>query len=285
MSNPASPLEIHVHDAGAIDALLKDAPGIERGTQSQIGLIDLPGVPDETLLKRMGVNKGLGHDEALRLQGDLITYREQLTAAGWNIPPLHDSVLAKVTDEWQIWEFEQFITGTNASALLRLGRSNTMKRYVMKQALRTMSQYIGSELPDSELYGRPLTTLPHGVDLKPANIVIDNLGVMWMVDTFGPKAIDEHGSFVSYNSKLDTLPMNALKAICATRQGAVLRFLRKTQEQWLSSGSSNEEEFIEDVDYALAFTPLPAHETDDIIVEINNGYPWLNAVYANAFKS
>ena len=76
-----------------------------------------------------------------------------------------------------------------------------------------------------------------------------------------------------------------MKAVCATRQGAMLRFLRKAQNLWLASGSTNEESLFEDLEYIMALVLLPEHEAQDILEEVDQGYPWLDEVYSNATQA
>jgi hypothetical protein len=261
--------------------LLLEVPGIELGQQSRPDIINIPGIPEDTLLKRMCAGKGLDRAEAAKISGSLSRYQEELAAAGWNIPQQYGAVLARVVSEWQIWALERFVPGMTGAEIFRHESNNSMKRHALGQVLGTMASYTVANAPECTLFGRQLTPLPHGVDLKPANIVLDERGKIWMVDTFAPKTIGPEGDFELYSSKLEALPSDASRTVCGTRQGALLRFLRKTQELWLASGSSCTDEFMDDVDYALALTPLPPIETDVILSEMNMGYPWLDRIYAD----
>lgn len=101
-----------------------------------------------------------------------------------------------------------------------------------------------------------------------------------MVDIFAPKELDADGKLSSYNSKLDPVSPGALAIVCATRQGALLRFLRKTQQEWVvKTESASTDEFIEDVDELLALSVLPADEAEMVVTEMGQGYPFLDTLY------
>ena len=202
MSNVPNPPEVQVCNIDAVNAWLKLVPGIEPGSQSRVGLIDLANKPEPLLLKQMGSGKGLDYDEALSIHGNYIIYRQQLIDAGWNIPHLHESALANVEDEWQIWGVEQLIEGTNAVKLFEHPHNDIMKLHVVKQIGRTLAGYCIEDTEKNYLYGRDLTMLPHGIDLKPENVMVDRLGFVWMVDTFGPKLIDKKVTLVHIVLKL-----------------------------------------------------------------------------------
>jgi hypothetical protein len=280
MSNiPLGLSDVWAPDPEAVGANLQPLDGVRLGLQSRVELMDLPGIPEGlVLLKRMGVDKGLTRDEASALQERLAPYREDLCVNGWNVPDLYATRLAATGKEWQIWSYEQYVPGQDMARLLESDGSQALARYAVRHVVDTLAGYNPSSLQSLTVDGQKLTLLPHGIDLQPANVVIADQGQVCTIDIFAPKEVDEYGNFVTYNPKLDEVSPYTLKIACATREGAILRFLRKTQKLWATNGLSADD-FIEDSDEMLAMSELSADEAKFIIADMDAGYPLLDAAY------
>jgi len=122
--------------------------------------------------------------------------------------------------------------------------------------------------------------LPHGLDLKLANLVLEPAtSQLYFVDLFGPKELDESGRWRIYSRKLDTLPADNLRIVTATREGAVLRFWRLARKSWEPDRArrvSLRDQFVDHLESMGA----PDDEFALIRNEIDQSFPWLNALYS-----
>lgn len=274
--------DVLVLDAEAVDANFQPVDSAELGTQSRVSSVELPGVPENTvLLKRMGVDRGLTRSEASVLQERLVPYRESLCAIGWRVPALYATRLATTGSEWQIWSYEYYVEGANMAQLVGENRPSVLARYAVRQVVDTLAKYPSDNGWRQVIDDQELTVLSHGIDLQPANIIVANDGAVRAVDIFGPKEVDTQGNPTTYNAKLENVSPHAIKVACATREGAMLRFLRKTQRLWTKSGLS-QDEFIDDIDEILAMSDLPVSEAKLIVNEMDNDYPLLDKAYRPA---
>jgi hypothetical protein len=131
------------------------------------------------------------------------------------------------------------------------------------------------------IVGKNLTRLPHGIDLKPANLVRSG-PIVYLVDIFGPKEITAEGVWKTYNPKLDGLSHQNLLAVCATREGAIIRLIRLAAQSWVSSGSIKADQLWGQLTPVLDQSGIPPHERDFILAEIDNDFPWMNELYSES---
>lgn len=269
------------HEPGVTFRVLQGA-GMSEGRQSRVSVLEYERGQETfaVLWKRMGAGKGLTHGEATALRARLHPYRADLIAAGWQVPQLLYTTVAELRGEHQIFSYEQFIPGGDGEHLLgNRAEPNFRKWYLVEEVIRILGSYPTDRLARTDLAGHRLTRLPHGLDLKLANYVLEQgSNRLSFVDLFGPKELDRRGSWLTYSHKLDSLAPASLLAVCATREGAILRCWRLAEQHWPGNGRTLEElrtEFVA----RLADLPLPAEEQAFITSEIEAGYPWLDGLY------
>lgn len=259
-----------------------NAPGISLGRQSRVSVLQfkLSSGTELVVWKRMGVDKGLTETEAESLHSRLRTYRRQLRNAGWNVPKLFHTHVAQVGTEWQIYSYEQYIVGGDADFAVRdPAEPNFRKWQLLRAAIETLGEYPADVLSRRSLLDREVTCLPHGLDLKLANLVNSGL-VVYFVDIFGPKELSDDGSWLTYNPKLDNLPEESLLAVCATREGAILRLFRLAEQSWIESGSLSKESIRGELRVVLTQSNIPRDECQFILGEVHKEYPWLDRIYS-----
>ena len=164
---------------------------ITPGRQSRVSVVeyDLQGSTHRVVWKRMGAGKGLDLGEAQEMRERLSPYRSSLEASGWRIPKLFYSEVEKLNDEFQIFSYEEFIPGGDAEHMVAdPEQPNFRKWYLIEKVFRLLYSYPEDQLERGHLLGRELTFLPHGLDLKLANLVLDpSDNQLFFVDLFGPK--------------------------------------------------------------------------------------------------
>lgn len=179
-----------------------EAPGISTGRQSRVSILEfrLQAGPEYVVWKRMGVDKGLTQNEANNLHDRLRRYRRSLRQYGWNVPKLFHTHTTQVGDEWQIYSYEEYIPGGDGDYMVRSPDQPNFKKWqLLRAAIETLAEYPASALSDVSIGGKSgLTLLPHGLDLKLANIVSSD-SVLYFVDFFGPKELTSDHHWVSYN--------------------------------------------------------------------------------------
>lgn len=255
--------------------------GISEGRQSRVSLLEYSAndKKERVIWKRMGAGKGLTHEEAQTLDGRLHSYRDTLTKYGWNVPNLFFHKVIDLESESQIFSYEKAIEGGDANIMVRNRKEPNFKKWhLLKSVLDTLSSQPSPDLKRIELLGKEVSALPYGIDLKLANVVLDREGKMFFVDLFCPKELDKNGNWATYLPKLDNLPEQNLKAVTATREGALLRMYRLAESEWASTGMTTEairNGFMEIMDAA----PLFSDEKRLIMKEIEEGFPWLDAIY------
>jgi hypothetical protein len=262
---------------------LESRPGMDSGRQSRVSLLayDYDGREHHVVWKRMGAGKGLAEDEASDLWKRLHPYREKLTARGWNVPLLYYSDVVEAGDgESQIFSYEQFIEGGDAAQMLKdPAQPNFRKWFFVEEVLRTLYRYESDLLVRGEVAGRTVSLLPDGLDLKAANFVLEkDSNELYFVDLFGPKELTEDRRWANYSPKIDTLPAENLRAICATREGIILRFWRLAVWLWSDGDDRGRELTREFLDRLEAIEP-PAEEFDLINEEIRSDCPWMDSLY------
>ena len=259
-----------------------DAEGISQGRQSRVSVLeyDRDGKTHQVIWKRMGANKRLTHEEAHQLWLRLDSYRTSLLGSGWTVPQLLYSAVVEISKvEHQIFSYEQFIPGGDGDSLLAdPSEPNFRKWHFVTEVLRRLYAYPARRT--NELGGRELTLLPHGLDLKAANLVLEpQTDQLYFVDLFGPKELTEDGNWRVFSPKIDPLPPRNLMAVCATREGCLLRFWRLARRLWEPEYTRRGLLTAELMEQLSRFDP-PHSEFDFIEQEIADGFPWLNELYS-----
>jgi hypothetical protein len=256
--------------------------GLSQGRQSRVSVLEYgtaDGEPRQVIWKRMAADRGLDRAEAQHFHERVGAYREALSAAGWNIPKLFYTGIVPINGETQVFSYEEFIAGGDGEQMMTdPATPNFRKWYFIEQAIRSLATY-----PDDvrrTIRGRQLTMLPHGLDFKAANFVLqEDTDQLYFIDLFGPKELNATGDgWLLYSPKIDDLPPENLLAICATREGAILRFWRLARRLWERPKDRRlglTPEFLERVEAA----GIPGRELDLIRSEIVNGCPWLDQLY------
>jgi hypothetical protein len=256
--------------------------GLSEGRQSRVSVLEYDRGHEtyRVLWKRMGAGKGLTAAEAGDLHARLQPYRQDLIATGWQVPQLLYTTVTTLPEEQQIFSYEQFIPGGDGEKQLGNEREpNFRKWFLVDEVVRTLAQYPQETVRRAEVAGQELTRLPHGLDLKLANCVLEaGTNQLYFVDLFGPKELDERGQWLTFSTKLDSLPEEALLAVCATREGAILRCWRLAEQHW-SNGSRSVEQLRQEFLARLPASALPEPEQRFIAKEIDAGYPWLDELY------
>lgn len=271
------------HEPGvAFRVVSSEEAGLSQGRQSRVSVLEYEAGGEllHVLWKRMGVGKGLDTDEASHMEARLQPYRQSLMDAGWHVPKVLYSRVSSLPSEQQIFSYEQFIAGGDGEKLLQnADEPNFRKWFLVSEVLRTLRDYPEDGLRRVNLVGQDVTLLPHGLDLKLANVVLEaGSNELYFVDLFGPKELDSNSQWLTYSTKLDRLPPEQLMAVTATREGAILRCWRLAEQHWHNGFSSPDElraEFLTRLDQI----GLPEAELRFIQAEVTAGYPWLDAIY------
>jgi hypothetical protein len=259
--------------------------GISQGRQSRVtvlGYDDPDGESRLVIWKRMGDGKRLARNEAEHMWERLPHYRQSLIDGGWYVPQLLFSTVVDVSaHESQIFSYEQFIPGGDGDNLLSApAEPNFRKWHFVTEVLRVLYQYKPEALTSTQLAGRSLTLLPHGLDLKAANFVLERgSDRLYFIDLFGPKELDEDGNWRTYSPKIDPLPQDNLRAVCATREGCVLRFWRLARRLW-EPEHERRGLLTDELLLRMESLGMPKAELDFIRAEIEAGFPWLDKLYS-----
>jgi hypothetical protein len=259
------------------------AEGISKGRQSRVSVLAYGQGSRErrVVWKRMGAGKGLDVEEAELMWQRLAHYREKLIAVGWRVPKLLYSAVVPISqDEVQIFSYEEYIRGGDAEVMLKdPEQPNFRKWYFVDKVLRTLYSYPPDSLRREEVAGRTVSLLPDGLDLKAANFVLEEgTDDLFFIDLFGPKELTDDGQWRVYSQKIDPLPADNLRAVCATREGSLLRFWRLARRLWKPDKRERiaiTEEFL---DHVAAIEP-PPEELAFIREEIENGCRWMEQLY------
>lgn len=257
------------------------AEGMSEGRHSRVSVLEyrVDDIPHRVLWKRMGRDKGLTRPEAELLESRLLPYRSDLQKYGWRLPKIFYTQVVSY-EETEIFSYEEVIGKGDAEHLIDHPEEPRFKKwFLLRETLETLARYPAESIRRRPIAGKELTLLPHGLDLKPANVVFDAENNLYFVDLFGPKELDKKGQWLTYSAKLDTLPPDNLMALCATREGAMLRFYRLTEMLWSKHGdvdvSEIRKEFI-----AMLESTLPRTEVALIKAEIEGNFPWLDKLYS-----
>ena len=256
---------------------------ITPGRQSRVSVLSYErlGAHHSVVWKRMAADKGLTEFEAHSMRDRLAPYRSSLEDAGWTIPKLFNATVVRVAGEYQIFSYEEYISGGDGEHMVASETEpNFRKWYLIEKILRLLLSYPNEVVRRAEIAEQELTLLPHGLDLKLANVVLEKeTNQLYFVDLFGPKELDASGAWKLYSPKLDSLPPDNLRVVCATREGAILRFWRLARRSWESSRAVRPHLDVEFLQRLLALDP-PAVEYHFIEQEIEQHFPWLNNLYA-----
>ena len=231
----------------------------------------------------MGVGKGLTEAEAALMRSRLEPYKRSLETAGWHVPKLFHSRVVDIDGEAQIFSYEEFVSGGDGDKMIAdVRQPNFRKWYLVEETLRRLYSYSETNTSRHLVAGEMVTLLPHGLDLKAANVVLEQgSDTLYFVDLFGPKELlgTPEPQWLIYNSKLDPLPAENLIAVCATREGAVLRFWRLARRLWETDRNLRDYLQPEFLDRLAALHP-PDQELAFIRHQLTQGLPWLNNIYA-----
>lgn len=256
-------------------------PGISQGRQSRVQVLEFKFATRSELIlwKHMGVGKGLTEKEAKRFHKRLRTYRRSLRS-GLEYPQV--TYVSRVGSEWLIFSYEQFIPRGDGDHVFRDGSvPNYRKWFLLRTVVGTLAEYPPASLKRKVLLGRKLTMLPHGLDLKLANLVASD-GRIWFVDLFGPKELNGSGRWLTYSRKIDSLAPDKLIAVYATREGLILRLFRLAEPSWISSGSIGIDSLRVNFEDVLEQSGIPQKEMRFIMDEVSRGFPWLDELYSES---
>ena len=255
---------------------------VSEGRQSRVSVLEY-GEGDKLnriIWKRMGVDKSLTQKEAVLLHERLQPYKKSLIDYGWVVPAIYHTEVIEIDGEYQIFSYEQFISGGDGEKMvMNPSEPNFRKWFLLRKVIESLANYPIGSTKRSEIKGVELSLLPHGLDLKLANVVLDKSGTLFFVDIFGPKELTTDGAWVTYSKKLDSLPENSLIAVCATREGSLLRLYRLLEKKWADTGGMDTDYLRQAFGEILKHLGFPNHESDFIQKEIASGYPWLDSIY------
>lgn len=258
-----------------------DPLGISSGRQSTVNVLQFQSQRQPVVVKRMGVGKNLTLDEANLFLERLRPYRWELRRSGWNVPKLFQTRVDVVDGEATILSYEEFVSGGDGQYSSESPEvPNYRKWFTIRSAVEILANYEKSTLDRKLVSGKQVTCLPHGLDLKLANLVVgESDNRLYFIDLFGPKELRSDGEWLTYSTKIDSVLPEDLKAVTATREGAILRMLRLAEESWVRSGSIDSSSFRQQIPSLLRQSQVPEIEAEFISNELKEGYPWLRQLY------
>ena len=218
---------------------------LSSGRQSRVSILEYESKKQNhrVIWKRMGAGKGLTRGEAAEAKANLIPYQKSLKAHGWQLPQLYYLKEVPTGNEYQIFSYEELVgQGDGEKIIIDPDEPNFKKWFIVRSVAEQMAKYFTPDLQKTSIMGKELTLLPHGLDLKPANVVTTDDRGLFFVDLFGPKLLEPGGKWKFYSPKLDSLSEETLLAVCGTREGALLRFMRLTERLWGQAGNHEKEE-------------------------------------------
>lgn len=250
------------------------------GRQSRVSALEIHKNTSVTkvIWKRCGVDKGLTESESKELCSRISPYRTVLQEHGWNVPEIYYSQPVQLAKEHVIFSYEHLIESVDVERMFKdEGTAHFERLSVIQKMISTLTNRHHARLQE-EVYGDYiLSSLPYGIDLKLANLILDHHGTLHFVDFFGPKEILPGGSWKSYTTKLDSLSEDRLKMVCATREGCILRMIKLALKN-LPVTLSKETYFHHFLD-SILLSDLPQREKDFIVQEITLNFPMLDKVY------
>lgn len=250
------------------------------GRQSRVSALEI--VKSDTVTKviwkRCGVEKKLTKEESQELCRRIAPYRENLKDFGWNVPEVFYSESVELPDENVVFSYEQLIESVDVERMFKDEKTAHFERLSVIQKIIQILTNPHHQKLNKKIYGNySLSYLPYGIDLKLANLILDAKGQLFFVDFFGPKELNENGSWKNYLTKLDSLPEENLKVICATREGCILRMIKLALQNLPKNVEVDtyRRHFID----IISLSSLPEEEKETILTEIENNFPLLDMVY------
>lgn len=257
--------------------------GISEGRQSKVSILEyeINGQPRQVLWKRMAAGKRLSLEEAADLHGRITPYKKELETYGWTIPILYYTKPIEIENEAQIFSYEELITGGDGEFMVaNKEEPNFKKWFIIRSVLKTLANYPEQSLHRTMIAGQNVSLLPHGLDLKLANLVLNEQGKLYFVDLFVPKELTQDGRWLSYTPKLDSLPEENLMAVTATREGAILRFYRLAEQLWSQNCDMESETIRIGFREILDALNLPESEKKFINSQLDSNFSWLDKIYS-----
>ncbi|MEV6621283.1 hypothetical protein AB0M83_19115 [Amycolatopsis sp. NPDC051106] len=257
-----------------------ELPAGRQGSQS---VVSVRGRRDGArVLKRAALGRGLTLHEANAAVANLSAYRDELAFSDWNIPAVAETTVVGSGNAVEVWAIEQYIPGGDIATL---GFRDSRIRKALLQVVNAVS-LVASQLPLTAVDNvTTLSMMPYGIDLKPSNIIVHpRTGLAYLVDTFPPLNFAENGSFAFYNSKVHRFSESMLMAVCATREGSILRFWRLLERQW-NLGAADTLTMRQMLAEVLEESPMPHASVEIILGQIETNYPMLDLYYAGALPS
>jgi|SRR3989344_801971 len=273
-------LKKHEH---LVDFKLVPARGISEGRQSRVSVLEyeVENQAQQVLWKRMATGKGLSLELATNLHDRLVPYKKELEAYGWTVPTLYYTEPIKLENEAQIFSYEEYIAGGDGEFMItNRAEPNFRKWFIIRAVLETLNNYPEQSLRRKIIAGQNVSLLPHGLDLKLANFVLNERGRLYFVDLFGPKELDSKGNWLNYTIQLDSLPEEKLLAVTATREGAILRFYRLAEKLWSKSCDVEPDKIRTGFKEILDELTLPEIEKNFIISQLDSNFSWLDEIYS-----
>lgn len=240
---------------------------------------EVNGVMNRVIWKRMGCGKGLTEQEAHDYASAISRYERILRQHGWVVPMQYHRVVVPVENEFQIFSYEEAIgEGDMERRISNPDVPNFERWHGLRLIVQHLLRYKKSNVHTDIVVGKRLTRLPHGLDLKPANVALGNNG-LYFLDLFPPKEHTASGELSLYSKKLDSLSPEKLIAVCATREGALLRCYRLAERAWIASAPESTKELREGFLRLLQESQFPHAEFEVIQEELESEYPWLDSIY------
>lgn len=251
-----------------------ELPAALQGSQSVVSVRGQRGTA--RVLKRAALGRKLTFQEAQLAVENLKIYRDELRVNGWTLPADSKARIVGGGKAIEVWIIERYVPGTDLAAL-PFREAVTSKAFT--QVVNTIAS---SECRSSFIAfdGAPeLSVMSYGVDLKPTNIIVHSqTGDGYLVDTFPPLNFTQRGTFAFYTPKLHKFTSDMLLAVCATREGSLLRFWRLLERRWNLDAESKRES-REIFRETLTSADLSRREIEVILDQIAREYPLLDFYY------
>lgn len=250
------------------------------GRQSKVSALEIktPLSVRKVIWKRSGIDKKLDRTEANVFALSLHPYRETLLRYGWHTPEILYHEVVEDEGEYRIFSYEELILAADVERMFKEGGTTHFERFsVIQKTIATLTNHHHGSLSTLHTYGHTFHLLPYGIDLKPANLVLDHKGKLHFVDFFGPKELTEEGDWKTYSTKLDSLSKENLRLVCATREGCILRMLKLCLQQLPENCDKNyyKNSFAE----CILHSSLSEEEKRYIMSQVENNFPLLAKIY------
>ena len=250
------------------------------GRQSRVSALEIKkeNTTQKVIWKRCGVEKKLHKEEAENLCKRLTPYREVLRIYGWNVPNIFYSEVVEQESGYVVFSYEELIEAIDTERMFKeVSTAHFERLAVLQKIITTLTNKEHEHLLKKEYFGRTFSQLPYGIDLKLANLILDEQGSLHFVDFFGPKELTPEGVWKTYNTKLDSLSQEKLLVVCATREGCILRMLKLALRHLPHKDMTIV--YFNHFKDIITHSPLPEYEKQYILQELENGFPLLTSVY------